>query len=118
MKVTDAYRQLIGLDGFNTLTVVGDEKAGALNLSARGQSADAQTATAATEQLRRMQSEGLALRKVIATAQPFVQPAIDALADLKIQNNGDVVTGSGTLPESLPTLCMLPLLGGLTLHQN
>jgi hypothetical protein len=116
IKVTDAYRKVSGLDGFNTVTLIGDEQNGTLNVTASGESPDAQTAGAAVQQLTRMAAEGTAILKLILPTQPSVQPALDFLASVKFQNNANLVTGSATLQETPAELFMLPLFVGLNMR--
>lgn len=113
VKVSDAYRQLPGLDGFDTVTLVGDEKGGALHLTARAESTDAQTAAAALQQLNRFVVEGAAILKTAQSAQPSFQPAIDFLGTIQLGNKDKVVTGTGTFTESPAALFMLPLTVGM-----
>ncbi len=118
VQVSDAYRQLPGLDGFDTVTLVGDQNNGALNLTARGESPDVQTAAAALQQLNRFLAEGEALLKAALPAQPSLQPAIDFLGTVKLQRNERSISATGTFTESPESLYMLPLRIGLTFEGN
>jgi hypothetical protein len=115
IQVTQAYRKLLGLDGFNTVALSGDEKGGALHISLRGESPDAQTAEAAVQQLTRMTAEGTAILNLLAT-QPSLQPALDFMSSIKLQSKANVVTGSAVLQESPAELYMLPLMMGMDVH--
>ena len=118
VKVSDAYRQLPGLDGFDTVTLVGDEKAGAFHLTARAESADARTAAAALQELNRLVVEGAAILKAAQSAQPSLQPAIDFLATIKLESKDKLVTGTGSFAESPAGLFMLPLTAGMMFREE
>jgi hypothetical protein len=116
IHVTQAYRKLLGLDGFNTVTVVGDENSDSLNIALRGESPDAQTAGAVMQQLDRMAAEGSTILRLFWAAQPSLQPALDLMSSLKLQSKANIVTGAATLRESPAELFMLPLLVRTNAH--
>jgi len=110
IKVTDAYRQVPGLDGFQTVTLRGDAFRGLLQISARGEAADAATAHAAVEELEHESGEGAMLLKVTEPMQPSVQAGEVFLGSVKFHSDEKLVTATGTITESPATLLMLPIL--------
>jgi hypothetical protein len=110
IKVTGTYRQVPGLDGFQTATMWGDAFGGSLQLSARGEAADVAAAHAAVEELEHESGEAAMLMKVTEPNQPSAEAAETFFRSMKFQNDGNIVTGAASIRESPSSLLTLPIL--------